>query len=297
VLLVEYIFLTCCFDIFSYFIYIVFVVSFIHYIISVFFFFSLQAEAHQELDQMHSTYAQKYQQQQEDEPESTSPINGGGSSILLSNSNSAPVIQMTSSIMESSEETSDAIRKSVKFIKERLKALKQIALLDESTMLEGGWTPEDVREELLKLQSELSNEKMRVTLIAGDARRDGGGSTSTFSSPNRSSSYQPFSSTASSTMSASREHLFSDEVAKKLERLTKKLNRTWKQHEKEESTKKLGKWKDRLSKSNNGPLSHLIPQSLQPAEVLLRPLFRGDRSPDGLRRQRRRARASVTLRK
>ena len=102
----------------------------------------------------------------------------------------------------------------------------------------------------------------------------------------------PFAST-SSTQSV-RDRLFSDEVAKKLEQLTKQLNRTWRRHEKEERLRKNG---PSTPSRASGPLSHLIPVSLQPANVQLQPLFRGDKSPDGVRRQRRRARASITLRK
>ena len=220
----------------------------------------------------------------------------GGSSILSAASNSTPLLVMSNSMMETSNDTETAdIRQSVKFIKERLKALKQIATLDEATMLEGGWTQNDVREELLKLQSELSNEKMRVTLYndqnntsnSGVRRRD---IIPSASSPSK--LYDPFAST-SSTMSASREHLFSDDVAKKLQILTKKLDRTWKAHEKEERLKKNGK--NGVMK-HQSLLSHLIPQSLLPLDTDVKPLFRGDRSPDGLKRQRRRARASITLR-
>jgi hypothetical protein len=227
---------------------------------------------------MKTTYSSKYNEK----PES------GGSSILLNSSISAPILPMSSSTIEAT----DDIHKNIRFIKERLKALIQISSLDEATMAEGGWTQEDVREELLKLHNELSSERMKVHIISeksGNSKRI---------SPLSTNKYHPFSSTTSttSTTSATREHLFSDEVAIKLQILTKKLNYIVKNNEKEIRISKFGEALKKKS-PDNGTVGHLIPLSLHPTNNnVLKPLFRGDKSPTGLRRQRRRARHSIGLR-
>jgi|TARA_B110000208_G_scaffold175236_1_gene220619 hypothetical protein len=237
---------------------------------------------------MNVTYSSKYKEDSELPPimEPESNVDGGGSSIVLTSSSSAPVLPM--------EESTEDIHKNIRFIKERLKALIQIASLDEATMKQGGWTQNDVREELLKLHSELSSERMRVHLY-GEQNHIGGNGGNSKISP-LSMSYQPFSSTTSSTTSATRDHLFSDEVAHKLQQLTAKLNRIVRANEKKERIRKYGKWSP--PKRNGGVMGHLIPSSLQPSSSsndMLKPLFRGDKSPGGLRRQRRRARASIGL--
>merc|ERR1711907_384107 len=99
----------------------------------------------------------------------------------------------------------EEMRKSIDFIKERFNALKQISQLDPDTAAEGGWTEDAVEEELKKLKKELAEEreKLREALYATSPALER-------RSTKRRRNYTPNLST-SSTLSASRERLFSEE--------------------------------------------------------------------------------------
>ncbi len=234
-------------------------------------------------------------------PQTTGGLNAGGSSILLP---AAPLVPVSARV--------DEMRKSIAFIKERFHALKKISELDKETALEGGWTEEAVTEELIKLKQELTEErvKLKEALFATSPsldRRGRGGGRGGSTTRKFATGYAPNLST-SSTVSASRERLFSAEVARKLERLTKMLDRTCREHERDVRRRRnrtLGRsgaqqqqqqQQQQQLGASGGLYSPLIPVGLMPSPNVLKPLFRGDRSPDGVRRQRRRARNSITMR-
>jgi hypothetical protein len=223
---------------------------------------------------------------------------GGGGSALLNES----IPDLESMALAARDQLGgsrvEEMRKSVDFIKERFNALKQISQLDPATAAEGGWTEDAVEEELNKLKVELAQEreKLKLALYAtspalersGAAGRKRGGG---FGDVPSSSSYDPHLSTAS-TMSAARERLFSESVAKRLLKLSKRLDRTCKLHAIE-----VRRRRDGAPLQMRERFSPLISHKLHPSPAFqLKPLFRGDQSPEGIHRQRRRARASITTR-
>jgi hypothetical protein len=244
-------------------------------------------------------------------PETLSPVPSenhdflgvtGGGSALLNLDESIPSLESMALAANSTRLGKNRVsemRKSIDFIKERFSALKQIAQLDPATAAEGGWTEDAVEEELNKLKAELARERetLREALYATSPSLERGGAAGRGKWGGGSgmsaglSSYNPNLSTSSS-MSAARERLFSESVAKKLVKLTKRLDRTCKLHAIEVRRRRDG---DPLRMRER--FSPLVSHKLHPSPVFhLKPLFRGDKSPEGIHRQRRRARASITTR-
>ena len=164
------------------------------------------------------------------------------------------------------------MRDSISSIKERFRALKQISELDNEIALEGGWTEKDIKDELVKLKHELARERerLKVTLQNG-AHRLGRRSGGLKGSVNSSGSFAPNLSTTSTASSKARERLFSDDVASKLKKLCKNLDKHCRAREREIAAEKRG-WVKPLSNKLSPVTRHLKPTFDRNPVA---PLFRG----------------------
>ena len=161
------------------------------------------------------------------------------------------------------------MRDSISSIKERFRALKQISELDNEIALEGGWTERDIKEELVKLKHELARERerLKVTLQNG-AHRLGRKSGGIKGAPG---AFAPNLSTSSTTSSRARERLFSDDVAIKLKKLCRNLDKHCRAREREIAAEKRG-WVKPLSNKLSPVTRHLKPTFDRNP---IAPLFRG----------------------
>lgn len=194
----------------------------------------------------------------------------------------APVLALAELESQEDQRISD-MRESILFIKEKFSALKQISELDASTALQGGWTEEALEEELVKLKAELLLErrKLKQVLELQTPKNIKGRQAATRKRASRRAPHPRRSERGD----------FADEVANRLAHLCKQLDRHCKAHEREERERRFGR------PSPMTQYSPLIPSRLKPVQYashMLKPLFRGDLSPEGRKRQQRRARSSVT---
>ena len=149
----------------------------------------------------------------------------------------------------------EEMRRSIDFIKERFEALKQISRLDPATASEGGWTEDAVEEELKKLKDELAREreKLKAALHAAPRRA---------APPSLADTDDDDDATATQRLLA----------------LTRRLDRTCRRHDAEVRRRRDGAPPLRRRER----FSPLVPHKLHPSPMTrLKPLFRGDRSPEG----------------
>ena len=164
----------------------------------------------------------------------------------------------------------EEMKQSIAFIKDRFHALKQISMLDPQVAMEGGWTPDIVEVELVKLKEELGRERAQLknALDAAGAINLQRARNAVAFDPNMS---------VSSITSQSRSQLYSDGVADKLEALCKDLSRHCKAHDRQIKIEKLGKLPGVPSRR-----SPSLPERLRPRNYTIKPLFNRSR-----RRKRR----------